>query len=47
VPDVAAGDVVATHWGRLCGRLSPAQVRALRDSTDRQLLVTDRRLARV
>ncbi|OBK67806.1 hypothetical protein A5652_02375 [Mycobacterium sp. 1165178.9] len=47
VPDVAAGDVVAMHWGRLCGRLSPAQVRALRDSTDRQLLVTDRRLARV
>ncbi|MEE2851640.1 MAG: DUF6390 family protein [Actinomycetota bacterium] len=47
VPDVAAGDVVAMHWGRLCGRLSPAQVRALRDSTDRQLLVTGRRLARV
>ncbi|WP_255405014.1 DUF6390 family protein [Mycobacterium sp. E2479] len=47
VPDVAAGDVVAMHWGRLCGRLSPAQLRALTDSTSRQLLVTGQRLARV
>ncbi|HEX5257134.1 MAG TPA: DUF6390 family protein [Mycobacterium sp.] len=47
VPDVAADDVVAVHWGRLCGRLSPAQLRALTDSTNRQLLVTGRRLARV
>jgi Family of unknown function (DUF6390) len=47
VPDVAAGDRVAVHWGRLCGRLSPQQVRALSESTDRQLRVTSLRLARV
>lgn len=47
VPDVAAGDQVALHWGRLCGRLSPRQVRALADGTDRQLRVTSQRLARV
>ena len=45
VPDVAVGDKVAVHWGRLCGRLQPAGVRALTDSTDRQLRVTNRRLA--
>jgi hypothetical protein len=44
VPDVAAGDVVAVHWGRLCGRLRPEQVHALADSTQRQLLVTNARL---
>lgn len=47
VPDVAVGDEVAVHWGRLCGRLSPEQVRALADSTDRQLRVTSQRLAHV
>jgi hypothetical protein len=47
VPDVAAGDVVAMHWGRLCGRLSPAQLCALTESTNRQLLVTGHRLAHV
>jgi hypothetical protein len=47
VPDVAVGDRVAVHWGRLCGRLSQAQIRALTDCTDRQLQVTARRLARV
>ncbi|WP_255396902.1 DUF6390 family protein [Mycobacterium sp. E2733] len=47
VPDVAPGDVVALHWGRLCGRLSPRQVRDLADGTERQLRVTSRRLARV
>ncbi|HEU4361174.1 MAG TPA: DUF6390 family protein, partial [Mycobacterium sp.] len=46
VPDVAVGDVVALHWGRLCGRLAPQQVQALADSTERQLSVTNRRLAR-
>jgi Family of unknown function (DUF6390) len=46
VPDVAVGDEVAVHWGRLCGRLRPEQVRALADSTDRQLGVTSNRLAR-
>ncbi|WP_264001428.1 DUF6390 family protein [Mycobacterium florentinum] len=47
VPDVAVGDEVAVHWGRLCGRLDPRQVRALSESTDRQLRVTSRRLAHV
>lgn len=47
VPDVAVGDEVAVHWGRLCGRLEPEQVRALADSTDRQLRVTSQRLAHV
>lgn len=47
VPDVAVGDDVAVHWGRLCGRLSPRQVRAVADSTDRQLRVTSQRLAHV
>lgn len=46
VPDVAAGDRVAVHWGRLCGRLSAEQVDALSESTDRQLRVTSQRLAR-
>lgn len=44
VPDVAAGDDVAVHWGRLCGRLQPDQVCALAESTDRQLRVTNDRL---
>lgn len=47
VPDVAVGDEVAVHWGRLCGRLSAEQVRALDDSTDRQLRVTSQRLTPV
>jgi Family of unknown function (DUF6390) len=47
VPDVAVGDEVAVHWGRLCGRLQPEQIRALADSTDRQLRVTSQRLAHV
>jgi hypothetical protein len=47
VPDVAIGDKVAIHWGRLCGRLQPAQIRALADSTTRQLRVTNQRLPRV
>jgi len=46
VPDVAVGDQVAVHWDRLCGRLSPEQVAALSESTDRQLRVTSQRLAR-
>lgn len=46
-PDVRAGDEVAVHWGRLCGRLRPGQVHALADSTDRQLRVTSQRMARV
>ena len=47
VPDVVVGDEIAVHWGRLCGRLSPEQVRALAESTDRQLRVTSQRLAHV
>lgn len=46
VPDAVAGDAVAMHWGRVCGRLRPEQVRALADATARQLLVTNQRLAR-
>jgi hypothetical protein len=46
-PDVAVGDEIAIHWGRLCGRLHPAQIQALADSTSRQLQVTNQRLALV
>ena len=46
VPDVSAGDQVAVHWGRVCGRLTPAQQHALQDSTLRQLCVTNQRLER-
>lgn len=45
VPDVAVGEQVAVHWDRVCGRLSPDQVRALQDSTVRQLCLTNHRLA--
>ncbi|MGB8407530.1 MAG: DUF6390 family protein [Mycobacterium sp.] len=44
LPDVEVGDRVAVHWGRLCGRLTPNQHRALQDSTVRQLRVTNQRL---
>jgi hypothetical protein len=44
VPDVAVGDEVAIHWGRLCGRLQPEQIQALADATTRQLGVTNQRL---
>jgi hypothetical protein len=47
VPDVAVGDDIATHWGRLCGRLQPGQVQALADSTTRQLHATNQRLTQV
>ncbi len=47
VPDVAAGDEVALHWGRLCGRLQSDQIQALAESTDRQLRLTNQRLAYV
>lgn len=45
VPDATAGDRVALHWGRLCGRLRAQQVQALKGSTARQLQVTNQRLA--
>jgi Family of unknown function (DUF6390) len=44
VPDVAVGDEVAIHWGRLCGRLQPEQSRVLAAATARQLLVTNQRM---
>lgn len=47
VPDVSVGDDIAVHWGRLCGRLQPQQVRALADSTERQLRVTSARPVQV
>jgi Family of unknown function (DUF6390) len=47
VPDVAAGDEIAIHWGRLCGRLQSGQIQALADSTTRQLHLTNQRLAHV
>ncbi|GFG50650.1 hypothetical protein CQY20_31770 [Mycolicibacterium agri] len=43
--DLAAGEVVAVHWGRVCGRLTPQQAAALHDSTQRQLHATNRRFA--
>jgi hypothetical protein len=47
VPDAAAGDDVAVHWERLCGRLAPEQIQALADATARQLTATNQRLALV
>ena len=47
VPDVAAGDEISIHWDRLCGRLQPDQIHALADSTNRQLHLTNQRLAHV
>ncbi|OBC08912.1 hypothetical protein A5784_05830 [Mycobacterium sp. 852013-50091_SCH5140682] len=41
---VAPGDLVAVHWGRICDRLTPRQVARLKDSMDRQLQATNRRL---
>ena len=46
VPDVAVGDRVAVHWGRVCGRLTPEQRDVLEASTVRQLGVTNQRLVR-
>ncbi|MGW6696209.1 DUF6390 family protein [Nocardia sp. NPDC055049] len=43
--EVAVGDQVAVHWGRVCGRLDSDQTQALATSTARQLRVTNRRLA--
>lgn len=39
------GDSVATHWQRVCDRIDPAQVDALRRVTDCQLQITNRMLA--
>lgn len=43
VPDVSPGEVVAVHWGQLCGRLLPDQLQDLRASTLQQLAVTNQR----
>ncbi|MFI5778477.1 DUF6390 family protein [Nocardia sp. NPDC051570] len=45
-PDLYPGRAVALHWDRLCGLLSPAQVRDLAAGTARQLRVTNARLGR-
>ncbi len=37
VTDLIPGDVVSLHWDWVCDRLEPAQVRALRHYTDKQL----------
>jgi Family of unknown function (DUF6390) len=47
VPDVAVGDDIAVHWGRLCGRLQSGQIQALADSTTHQLHATNQRLTHV
>ncbi len=44
LPDVAVGESVAMHWGRLCGRLDDNQVSVLEVGTVRQLEATNRRL---
>lgn len=44
VPDLAVGDEVALHWGRVCGRLTPSQLRDLQDATHHRLDVTSKRL---
>ena len=41
---VRPGDLVGLHWSQLCDRLTPEQVARLKDSTDRQLHATTRRL---
>ncbi|CQD23024.1 hypothetical protein BN1232_05835 [Mycobacterium lentiflavum] len=43
-PAVAAGETVALHWGRVCGRLDTEQVNALASSTEHQLHATNPRL---
>jgi uncharacterized protein DUF6390 len=42
---VSPGDLVGVHWGRVCDRLTPELVARLKDSTDRQLHATNRRLS--
>ncbi|MGE0297645.1 DUF6390 family protein [Pseudonocardia sp.] len=44
VPDVEVGEEVALHWGRICGRLTPSQLRDVEESTHHRLDVTSRRL---
>lgn len=39
--DVAVGDIVALHWERICGRLSPLQAIRLRAVTERNIAVAN------
>jgi hypothetical protein len=39
--DLAPGDLVALHWARVCGRLSPLQAARLRGVTDRNIAVAN------
>jgi len=39
--ELMAGDAVALHWERVCGRLEPAQVVGLRAVTERNLAVAN------
>ena len=39
--DLAPGDLVALHWERVCGRLSPVQAVRLRAVTDRNIAVAN------
>ncbi|UNB49936.1 DUF6390 family protein [Mycolicibacterium sp. YH-1] len=43
---VTTGDLVALHWGRVCGRLTTEQIHALEASTYQQLQSTNRRLGK-
>lgn len=39
--DPAIGDVVALHWERICGRLTPVQAMRLRSVTERNIAVAN------
>ncbi len=39
--DLVAGDLVALHWDRVCGRLTPLQAARLRAVTERNLAVAN------
>jgi hypothetical protein len=39
--DLAPGDLVALHWERVCGRLTPLQAMRLRSVTDRNIAVAN------
>lgn len=45
ISPVTAGDLVAVHWDRICGRLTDEQVQTLADTTHCQLQATNRRLS--
>ncbi len=43
--DLQAGDQVSLHWGWICDRLTPSQLRNLRAYTARQLTITNHEVA--